>query len=114
METEYMAMNLCTIEAIWLKQLMEDLDCVQKEATTIMCDNQGSMALAKNPTNHYQPKATTLTCVLVRMAALVLILEFSLPNHFSFLELSTSRRQPVFNEYYTPYVCSRPRYPFYN
>ena len=56
MEAEYMAMNRCTREAIWLRQLMEDVGCVQEEATTIMCDNQGSMALAKNPTNHDRSK----------------------------------------------------------
>ena len=56
MEDKYMAMNQCTKEAIWLKNLMKDVGCVQKEATTIMCDNQGSMALAKNPTNHDRSK----------------------------------------------------------
>ena len=35
---------------------MENVDCVQEEATTIMCDNQGSMALDKNPTNHDRSK----------------------------------------------------------
>ena len=36
----------------------------------------------------YQPKATTLTCVLVRMVALELILEYPPPNHslFSIIE----------------------------
>ena len=51
-----MAINRCIREAIWLRQLMEDLGCVQEEPTTIMCDNQGSMALAKNPTNHDRSK----------------------------------------------------------
>ena len=39
-------------EAIWLRQLMDNVGCIQKEATIIMCNNQGSIALAKNPTNH--------------------------------------------------------------
>jgi hypothetical protein len=56
MEAEYMAMNRCTRETIWLRQLMEDVGYAQKEATTMMCDNQGSMALAKNPTNHDRSK----------------------------------------------------------
>ena len=30
----------------------------------------------------YQPKTTTLTCVLVRMVALILILEYQSINHF--------------------------------
>jgi hypothetical protein len=49
-------MNRCTREAIWLRQLMEDVGCAKEEATTMMCDNQGSMALAKNPTNHDRSK----------------------------------------------------------
>ena len=31
---------------------MMNVACVQWVAPTIMCNNQGSMALAKNPTNH--------------------------------------------------------------
>ena len=56
MEADYMVMSRCTREAIWLRQLMEDVGCIQKEAMTIMCDKQSSMALAKNPTNHDRSK----------------------------------------------------------
>ena len=31
---------------------MKHVGCLQEDATTIMCDNQGSIELAKNPTNH--------------------------------------------------------------
>ena len=47
-EAEYMATSHSTKEAIWLRQLMADVRCTQHDATTIMCDNQGSMSLAKN------------------------------------------------------------------
>ena len=39
-------------KAIWLRQLMVDVGCVQERTTTIMCDNQGYIALAKNPKHH--------------------------------------------------------------
>jgi hypothetical protein len=55
-EAEYMAANQCAKEAIWLRQLMADVGCVQHKATTIMCDNQGSIALAKNPKHHSRTK----------------------------------------------------------
>jgi hypothetical protein len=55
-EAEYMATSHGTKEAIWLRQLMADVRCTQEEATTIMCDNQGSMSLAKNPTHHSRTK----------------------------------------------------------
>jgi hypothetical protein len=56
MEAQYMARSHVTKEAIWLRQLMADVGCAQEEATTIMCDNQGSISLAKNPTHHSRTK----------------------------------------------------------
>ena len=55
-EAEFMAANQCTKEGIWLRQLMADVGCVQEEATTIMCDNQGSIALGRNPKHHSRTK----------------------------------------------------------
>jgi transposase InsO family protein len=55
-EAEYMATSHATKEAIWLRQLMVDVGCTQGEATTIMCDNQGCISLAKNPTHHSRTK----------------------------------------------------------
>ena len=66
MKAKYMTMNRCTRDAIWLRQLMEDVGCVQEEATTIMYDNQGSMALAKNPTNHDRSKYVNVQHHFVR------------------------------------------------
>jgi hypothetical protein len=56
MGAKYIAMNRCRMEAIWFRQLMKDVGCVQEEATIIMCENQGSMTLVKNPTNHDRSK----------------------------------------------------------
>jgi hypothetical protein len=55
-EAEYMATSQCTKEAIWLRKLMADVGLVQVGATSIMCDNQGCIALAKNPTHHSRTK----------------------------------------------------------
>src|SRR6476646_4961848 len=51
-----MAANQSTQEAIWVRQLMADVGCVQEEATTILCDNQGCIALAKDPKHHSRTK----------------------------------------------------------
>jgi hypothetical protein len=56
MEAKYMATSQCTKEAIWLRKLMADVGLVQYGATSIMCDNQGCVALAKNPTHHSRTK----------------------------------------------------------
>jgi hypothetical protein len=51
-----MAASQSTKEAIWLRKLLADVGFVQEDATTIMCDNQGCIALAKNPTHHSRTK----------------------------------------------------------
>ena len=55
-EAEYMATSHCTKEAVWLRQLLADVGYVQEGPTSIMCDNQGCIALAKNPTHHSRTK----------------------------------------------------------
>ena len=55
-EAEYMAASHCTREAIWLRQLLEDVGCKDVEGTLIWCDNQGAIALAKNPVHHARTK----------------------------------------------------------
>jgi hypothetical protein len=39
-----------------LRQLLEDVRCKYDEGTLIMCDNQGAIALAKNPVYHARTK----------------------------------------------------------
>ena len=51
-----MAASQSTKEVIWLCKLLADVGFVQENATTIMCDNQGCIALAKNPTHHSRTK----------------------------------------------------------
>ena len=51
-EVEYMATSQCTKEAVWFGQLLVDVGYVQEGPTSIMCDNQGCIALVKNSTYH--------------------------------------------------------------
>jgi hypothetical protein len=67
MEGKYMATSRGTREVIWLRQLMKEVGCVQEEATTMMCDNQSSMALAKNPTNHDRSKHIDVQHYFIRV-----------------------------------------------
>jgi hypothetical protein len=55
-EAEYMALTHATKEAIWLRTLLSDLEFPQTSATLINADNQGSIALVKNPVNHARTK----------------------------------------------------------
>jgi len=56
-EAEYMALTQACKEAIWIQRFMEELAAItgqegNKDPITIFADNQGSMALAKNPEFH--------------------------------------------------------------
>ena len=55
-EAEYMALYSATQEAVWLRLLLSDIGCANGSATTIYEDNQGCIALAKNPVFHSRTK----------------------------------------------------------
>ena len=55
-EAEYMSLYSATQEAIWLRLLLKDLKYSDKASTTIYQDNQGCIALAKNPVYHSRTK----------------------------------------------------------
>jgi hypothetical protein len=55
-EAEYMALCNAAKEAIWLRGLLKEIGCEQEGATVLYGDNQGSIALAKNPVYHARTK----------------------------------------------------------
>lgn len=57
-EAEYMGQTQATKEAIWLRRLLGELNAVndQMTATVIYGDNQGALALARNPQFHARTK----------------------------------------------------------
>ena len=54
-EAEYIALSQAAQEGIWLKRLLSDLG-VEAMSTLILEDNQGAIAIAKNPVNHSRTK----------------------------------------------------------
>ena len=57
MEAEYMAMAEAAKQAIWLRQLLEDLGLGQGDKPLpLWNDNAGATALSKNPTSHDKSK----------------------------------------------------------
>ena len=51
-EAEYMALSVAPQEAIWLRQLQEELGVTESGPTLIYEDNQGVISMAKNPVFH--------------------------------------------------------------
>ncbi|KAA3488255.1 pleiotropic drug resistance protein 3-like [Gossypium australe] len=48
-KAEYVAVAIVVNQAIWLRKLLNDLNLMKEEATTIKCDNQSAVANVKNP-----------------------------------------------------------------
>ena len=58
MEAEYMALTDAAKEIKWIRQLFDELNygIVPRPPTILRTDNQGALALAKNPVNHSRSK----------------------------------------------------------
>src|SRR5258708_16452470 len=72
-ETEYVASAEAAKEAIWLRQLLHDLNQVISLPTTIFINNHGVQLLAKNPLSTATPSTlmfTTTLCMSVCPMAL--------------------------------------------
>ena len=55
-QAEYQALSSATKESIWLRTLLAEIGFKQEHPTTILQDNQSTIALANNPTNHKRTK----------------------------------------------------------
>ena len=67
-EVEYVALGSATQEAIWLRRLMTDLNVSQVNPTVIREDNQGAIAMAKNPVGHKRTKHIDIKHHFIREA----------------------------------------------
>jgi hypothetical protein len=65
-ESEYAAMAHVAKELIWLQQLLKDLGMSKYTPTTLFCDNQGAISLAKNPTHHAKTKHVDVQLHFIR------------------------------------------------
>ncbi|CAI7873190.1 unnamed protein product [Closterium sp. NIES-53] len=65
-ESEYMALFRAVREIVWQRRLLAELGEEQQGPTPLDCDNQGSIALAKNPVFHgltkHMRRVTHCTC----------------------------------------------------
>jgi hypothetical protein len=53
-------------EMIWLQYLLKDLGMSKYAPTTLFCDNQGAISLAKNPTHHAKTKHVDVQLHFIR------------------------------------------------
>ena len=55
-EAEYVAAATAACQAMWLRQLLDELTGMEVHPPALMVDNQPTIALAKNPVLHDQSK----------------------------------------------------------
>lgn len=65
-EAEYIALAEGCQEATWLRSLLREMNYSQRGPTTLYCDNQGSIQLAKNPGTHQRTKHIDIRHHLIR------------------------------------------------
>ena len=82
-ESEYVALSQAAQEAVWLRRLLEEIGMdLTQNPTLIHEDNQGAIAIARNPVSHARTKHIDKRYHFVREAILnkVINLEYS-PTH---------------------------------
>uniref|UniRef100_A0A1X7SF09 Reverse transcriptase Ty1/copia-type domain-containing protein n=1 Tax=Amphimedon queenslandica TaxID=400682 RepID=A0A1X7SF09_AMPQE len=67
-EAEYVALSTCAQEAIWLRRLLNSLNAVPPGPTIINEDNQGAIAIARNPIAHMRTKHIDIHYHFIREA----------------------------------------------
>ena len=67
-EAEYIALSATAQEVTWLRRLLGDLGATPAAPTEVMEDNQGAIALGKNPVNHARTKHIDIRYHYVREA----------------------------------------------
>ena len=67
-EAEYMALSAATQEVVWLGKLLSDLNSTPQSPVRLMEDNQGAIAIAKNPVAHARTKHIDIRYHYVREA----------------------------------------------
>ena len=55
-EAEYVALSAATQEAVWLSRLLSDIKAPPQTPVLIKEDNQGTIAIARNPVSHSRTK----------------------------------------------------------
>ena len=67
-EAEYVALSSVTQEAVWLKRLLNSINAIPPGPVVIMEDNQGAIAIARNPVAHARTKHIDIRFHYIREA----------------------------------------------
>lgn len=80
MQSEYIAASEACREGVWLRRLLDNLGVRQNGATKLMCDNNSTILLAKNPEAHKGSKHISVTYHYIREQVLEKIVNIMYVN----------------------------------
>lgn len=66
-EAEMHAALQASKEAIWLRNILNEIGYPQKKPTTIFCDNQAAISLSRNPEFHSRSKHVDIHYQFIRL-----------------------------------------------
>lgn len=69
-EAEYIAMAAAAAEAVWLRQLLQDISLGNEEPINIYCDNQSALALVDTTKFHNRTKHIAVRYNFIKQLAL--------------------------------------------
>lgn len=69
-EAEYVAVSSATQEIVWLRRLLAEIGYPEKGPTLLWEDNQGTIAIARNPVSHGRTKHIDIRHHFVREAVI--------------------------------------------
>ena len=72
-EAEYIALSSATQEIMWLRRLLTDLHSKPYGPTELKEDNQGAIAIAKNPVTHNRTKHIDIRHHFVREMCMIML-----------------------------------------
>ncbi len=67
-EAEYISLCSAAQETVWMRNLLRSIGFEQTGPTTILEDNQGAIALSKNPKGHHRTKHIDIKYHYIREA----------------------------------------------
>jgi len=65
-EAKFMAAAACACQAVWMRRILEKLNHAQDGCTTLMCDNNSTIKLSKNPIMHGRRKHIDVRFLFLR------------------------------------------------
>ncbi len=65
-EAEYLACSHCARQILWLRSLFDELGFPQRHATSLFCDNQGTVACTHDPQAHSHMKHIDIPAHFIR------------------------------------------------